>query len=187
MLPLVPYITAAAMSIGGIYFFVEVLSPSFRASKVKGIGNAVGDGNVVDSSIQFGGAKRLAELSQAQLDMFGLVATAARVAAAEERAIRAMEIEATVKQAEIHKEEVTNLANAQVTQAANLAHAQLKQAEIHLEEVTNLANAQVTQAHAQVTQAHAQLKQTETMVRFGYAAVAAAFGIAVVALNKAAK
>ena len=180
VLPLVPYITAAAMSLGGIYFFVEVLSPSFRASKVKGIGNAVGDGNVVDSSIQFGGAKRLAELSQAQLDMFGLVATAARVAAAEERAIRAMEIEATVKQAEIHKEEVTNLANAQVAQAANLAHAQLKQAEIHLEEVTNLANAQVTQAHA-------QLKQTETTVRFGYAAVAAAFGIAVVALNKAAK
>ena len=166
MLPLVPYITAAAMSLGGIYFFVEVLSPSFRASKVKGIGNAVGDGNVVDSSIQFGGAKRLAELSQAQLDMFGLVATAARVAAAEERAIRAMEIEAAVKKAEIHKEEVTNLANAQVTQAENLAHAQLKQAE-------NLANA--------------QMKQTETTVRFGYAVVAAAFGIAVVALNKAAK
>jgi hypothetical protein len=168
LLSAVPYVVGVAVfCAGGVYFFAEVISPTFRF--VKGSGNAVGDGSVADNSFHFGGARRLAELSKAQLDAFGLIATATRVAAAEERAVRAMAIDASVantaattaaavKQAEIHKDEVCSLASASVKQAEANAAASVANAAASVKQAKANAAASVKQAEAN---AAASIKQAE--------------------------
>ena len=125
-----------ALGFAGIFVFAEVISPTFRF--VKGYGNAVCD----SSTVNVDSSKSVAELTRAQLDMFGIVVTARRVAEAEDRAAREKAIDASINNT-----------------AAN-ASAAVKQAEIHKEEVTNLANAELNLANTQLNLANTQLKQT---------------------------
>ena len=139
---------------GGFYTFVEVVSPSFRVTRGR---DAVGDGAFVDKSIHIGGLTSAAELAEANTKMFGGFLTASRVNAAEERAVREKQIDASVLQAELHKEEVTNLANAQVKQTEANAAAAVKQTE---------ANAAAAVKQTEATAA-AAVKQTETNAVYG--------------------
>ena len=135
--------TAAGTTVflaGGFYTFVEVVSPSLRYARGR---DAVGDGAFVDKSIHIGGLTSAATLAKANTEMFGGFLTASRVDAAVERAVREKQIDASVLQAELRKEEVTNLANAQVKQTEATSAAAVRQTE-----ATSVAAVKQTQAYA---------------------------------------
>ena len=135
--------TAAGTTVflaGGFYTFVEVVSPSLRYARER---DAVGDGAFVDKSIHIGSLTSAATLAKANTEMFGGFLTASRVDAAVERAVREKQIDASVLQAELRKEEVTNLANAQVKQTEATSAAAVRQTE-----ATSAAAVKQTQAYA---------------------------------------
>jgi hypothetical protein len=137
---------------GGALFFRNhsgnvLIAP---AVEIAGPRSALG-GSSIDNSINFSGVpvKSVAALAQSQLALFGGIATQTQIEAAEVRAVREKEIDASL--------------NASLAQAA----AQIRQAEIHKDEVVALAHAQFeqSQAQAQAQQAQAQAQQAQAQAQ----------------------